>query len=186
MKIHHISSTIIILIFLGITYFANKPPDLKIIPKDSSIRPDFQLKNTQMTLFESGEKKWSLHAKDAKLYLHSSLAVLEDVESNIVTDGFSTLIKSPKATINTLKDEIVLQQVSGIIKNEESTILISTHELNWNPSKKIISGNKNVTISTEKTTLTAKQFLYDLPSQTISLLGSPKALFYLDKIRDNI
>ena len=137
-------------------------------------------------MLDAGQKKWSIKSKDAKLYLNSSIAILEDVNSQIETPGFDTQFESPRAQLNLSTDKVVLNEANGQIQNNDQTILISTQQLELDSDAQKLIGHKNVTLSTFQSSIIAKKFEYDIQQARIKFIGNPEGRFFLNTTHEQI
>lgn len=149
-------SLLLFFLILGIWAYVmskNLMGDVEITGKEAKIGEEMTLQELIITETKEGEKFWEIYADSGYYHKGTDTAILSDITGNFYKEGNIIMsIASPKATYNSDKKQITLQNGAKAATNKD--IYIEADEICWTGSKDLIKATGNVKIIRDKQVMT--------------------------------
>ncbi|NQY75377.1 MAG: LPS export ABC transporter periplasmic protein LptC [Candidatus Margulisbacteria bacterium] len=165
---------IVIIIFLSL----QSPQIQQFISKQP--RPDFVFETVTITELDSGTTTWTIDATHATVDKGTQLTELKNVTGNFYLGPEQTVqLNSPIAYLNMETSELKLHKALATFNLGDDVATLKALYLNWSAHQKILSGEGAITLKKGSIELTGNTLRAHIPSQKITMTGSPTAVFHI-------
>lgn len=148
----------------------NDPP-----PPPEKTEASLSIKNFQHIATENGIKKWTLDAVSASLYSQKNIVKLNGISVlYYMNDDHNITLKADNGELNSKTNDMIL---SGSIVAVMPPYTLTTENLNYEHSSRIMHADKPVSVSGNSMTLKADTMSYDINSEIFKCDGNVEGSF---------
>jgi len=147
-------------------------PELAL-PKVDKNRPDFELSDIQMSMFNHPHKEWDISAKTASIYTKDHQTQINDISGVIYQKGTKPAIRfsSPKAFLNDEHTHFEFEDSTWQHIKTEPVLRFFAPQLLWNTETSLISGSQTIKLDSPLYRMSAQTFKTSLNEDTLYLSG---------------
>lgn len=163
-----------IFVFLGLMVAPVfvKLPEIQL-PSSDRNRPNFELSEIEMSMFNHPYKEWDISAQKAAIYTKVHQTQIEEISGVIYDKDTSKAIKftSPKALLNNDHTRFDFDDTTWSYLKTQPTLTFFAPELLWDTEKNLIKGNQSIQLNSPVYQMNAQRFQTSIDEDRLLLSG---------------